>query len=349
MKKHFFLLAVLLALFGSLQAAKFTVSNNPNTPAQYTTVQAACDAASVGDTIYICASPTVYEGFYINKRLVILGEGINQFGYKSTIGAFTWDIAIRFDTISYQSGASGTEISGLYIDRTCQTAYSSMKNLKIHNCFFYGGAVLTNVSNLLIYNCVFKNQQDNYLSLSGCNSVGLFNNIFGSNFPIQYATGVVCSNNIFFSTTPFIGTTSMIITNNIFINANLSTGITASTISNNLGYIMGSAFINGNNIGANNVINDPKFILWTTSGSYNDKDNYGLQSISSGKNLGTDGTDVGIYGGGYPFPNTPFPLTRNIPLPNTPFIRNFQVNNPLIPQNGTLNVKIEAIKGATTY
>ena len=41
-------------------AATITVSNNFNSPAQYTDIQEAVDAAASGDTILIAGSPTTY-------------------------------------------------------------------------------------------------------------------------------------------------------------------------------------------------------------------------------------------------------------------------------------------------
>src|SRR5438105_2260999 len=53
-----------------------TVSGNTAYPAQYTTVQAAINAAAAGDTIYIY--PSYYpENLTLNKRLVIIGPGID--------------------------------------------------------------------------------------------------------------------------------------------------------------------------------------------------------------------------------------------------------------------------------
>src|SRR6187399_169745 len=74
MKKIFLVLS--LALCVNAFATVRTVSNNPNTLAQFNTIQAAVNASSSGDTIYIQGSPTRYAGFTIqDKRLTIIGPG----------------------------------------------------------------------------------------------------------------------------------------------------------------------------------------------------------------------------------------------------------------------------------
>ena len=57
------------------QSKVLTVSNNTNSPGQYTDLQAACDAAVSNDTLYVHASEKDYGSIYIRKRLVLIGEG----------------------------------------------------------------------------------------------------------------------------------------------------------------------------------------------------------------------------------------------------------------------------------
>ncbi|MBY0436007.1 MAG: hypothetical protein K2U26_18100, partial [Cyclobacteriaceae bacterium] len=45
----------------SLFATIRTVSNDPNRPAQFTTIQAALNAATPGDTVYVSGSATAYN------------------------------------------------------------------------------------------------------------------------------------------------------------------------------------------------------------------------------------------------------------------------------------------------
>ena len=74
MKQIFLLVSTALCL--NMSATVRTVSNNPGTVAQYTTIQAAVNASTNGDTVYVHGSPVTYTGFNItDKRLVIMGPG----------------------------------------------------------------------------------------------------------------------------------------------------------------------------------------------------------------------------------------------------------------------------------
>ena len=71
-----FLIFLLTGLCVNIYATVRTVSNNPSTIAQFNTIQAAVNASSSGDTIYVQGSPTRYGGFSIqDKRLTIIGPG----------------------------------------------------------------------------------------------------------------------------------------------------------------------------------------------------------------------------------------------------------------------------------
>src|SRR6266536_5473948 len=90
MKQIFLVLS--LSLYVNMYATGRTVSNNPNTLAQYNTIQAAIDASSSGDTVYVHGSSTPYGGFNLNnKRLTIIGPGWspvqNFMPFKATISS----------------------------------------------------------------------------------------------------------------------------------------------------------------------------------------------------------------------------------------------------------------------
>ena len=51
--KKLILLCVAAGSLFTAKAAVITVSNNPNSPGQYTSLQTAIDAAASGDTLYV--------------------------------------------------------------------------------------------------------------------------------------------------------------------------------------------------------------------------------------------------------------------------------------------------------
>ena len=64
-----------IVLASSLHAATWTVDNVTSRPANFRTIQAAIDAAAVGDTLLIAPSASTYGGFTLTKRLNIKGTG----------------------------------------------------------------------------------------------------------------------------------------------------------------------------------------------------------------------------------------------------------------------------------
>jgi len=98
-----FILMASLFMVGSLRAATYTVDDDG--PADFSTIQAAINAASSGDIIY------VFPGVY--KEQVIMKDGVNLFGAGPDVtvidGGGVYDQVVTF------SGSTGTIISGFKI------------------------------------------------------------------------------------------------------------------------------------------------------------------------------------------------------------------------------------------
>ena len=97
------------------------------------------------------------------------------------------------------------------------------------------------------------------------------------------------------------------------------------------------------NTGVNNQIDvDPLFVN-VSSTTFDYAYDYHLQATSPGKNAGTDGTDIGIYGGAYPFPSGGEVPWQTSIKPYMPQILEMNVLNAVIPLNDTLQVQVKAI------
>ena len=112
-----------------------------------------------------------------------------------------------------------------------------------------------------------------------------------------------------------------------------------------LNYVSNSNFLNnsfneeitfpyGTNVGTNNF---PYYgisgtFLNADGGQFSYSKDYHLQESFPGKNGGTDGTDIGIYGGQYPWKEGSIPFNPHIQL------KNISGNTD---QNGNLNVNIK--------
>ena len=110
--KKYILLPLLAIGFIHAFATIRTVSNNPDRPGQFTTVDAAIAASVTGDTIYVHGSQFTYPDFSVTKRLVIIGAGYNsnnQFNLPTKVN----NIYLNRDTGLQNS--NGTVITGFLV------------------------------------------------------------------------------------------------------------------------------------------------------------------------------------------------------------------------------------------
>jgi hypothetical protein len=362
------------ATFGAVR----TVSNNPTRPAQFTTFAAAQTASVNGDTIYIYGSPFQYAAITISKRLVIIGAGYNpnnQFGQPTNIA----NIDLFRD--AGVNNATGTVITGILTSRldiaglmsnnitVFRNRFTSYLNLaggtptgyangwvlynNIFDGYIYGGAgsrTALSATNIIIANNIFTGSA--YLYQFNSNTILVDHNIFlgnGSGGNLWNLYNVIVTNNIFTRSTGTVFASSTAGPVLCIFNNNLSN---QTTIADPGTYIPATNFVNtftgtggGSNTGAGNFIGqDPLYTTAPNLNAYTTTANYRLQTGSVGRNAGTDGTDLGIYGGSYPFPSggTPGSGYDTSPMPPIPQVTELNIQNATVPVNGTLNVNVKA-------
>jgi hypothetical protein len=327
-------------------ATIFIVSNNATYPGQYSTVPAAVNAATAGDTIY------VYPGWYpenisISKRLVIIGSGINPqrpSALSSTVNNLTISSA----------AASGSVLMGIsiYASFVSGTDANPVNNLILSDCQFTGITIYG--SNVLIENCILQSNYATggilYMPLYGSSGNILQNNYIHGAIALRPGTNTIIRNNIFASgdanTAAFTDLQqgepfgpSVRIWNNIFFKSNPTgpRGVSdASEFKNNIYHLTGNP-TPVNVLSSGNINADPQFVSFPIGGAgFSFAYNYHLQPASPGINYGTDGKDVGMWGGPVPV-NTGFE-------PPIPRIYEFTVNNATVPAGGTIQLTIKATK-----
>jgi len=298
-------------------------NNNTNAPIGdhiYKSLQEAVNAASAGDIIHVVPSVTDYGEVTIEKKLAIYGIG------------FYPDKDIRLISLVRNlyigPNASGTQISGLVIIDHIGLAPNSsstysLNDIVIANCEvprIYRECCNANIlSNILIKSCVIRD----YIALP--NDATLSNALITNNIIFGYISAgnaTLINHNIFISTLgsgnkAFDYLSYCVVTNNIFYgrspqSINVSEG---NQFNNNL-----SSGTNDlpppasgvGNIGSNNIFADPQFTKVTSTTSYIFTDDFRLKAMSPGKGKGSDGTEIGVFGGTTPFkPNgTPLPLIQ---------------------------------------
>lgn len=344
MKQKILLLVSAVSLAIASQAAVLTVSNNPSSPGQYPDVQSAITNSAVNDTIYIQPSPTDYSGFTINKRLTILGGGydVNNTDYKlkTEINGYVY-----FDTTTLITDpVSGSKLAGLSF--VYPISYASgdrgyIHNVTIERCYT-SNYIYISGNNWLIKNCIINSSIDvgYYKNLVIAN-----NFIVGTNINYTNQTSVYILNNIFLNNSSYDLYSSSFanVYNNIFYNNTSGTG-TNCIYNNNITYASTPVTLpTANNTGSGNLNQkDPKFVSTnipapgTTINWYDlKKYDWHLQAGSPGYLAGTDGLDIGVYGGPYPWVN----FTGQTALP---LVQVFNIKNPVVKKDGSINVVIKA-------
>jgi len=277
------------------------VNNQPNTDPDYNTVYGAITASAHGDTIYICGSPSDYGNVNVNKRLTIIGPGYFLTENPHTqVSGFT----ARIEKIDFQSGSSGSVVTGMEIDHVTISA-SNLSLLRNYlNCdsglsdavvYIYSGH-----SNILIAQNYFK-YNNPYSSSSGLidmygNNSGILisNNILrsyeGGNIEIPATSSATIENNVITGGVVVINNT--LFQNNIQYSCPFTNG-TANQVRNNLGDLeqFGSADGNQSNVTMSEVFcytgsTDAQFMLLPGS-------------PASG--AGLSGVDCGAFGGPAPY------------------------------------------------
>jgi len=337
------LLFLCIAISAKTKATIITVSNAINSPAQYTDLQLAINAANNGDTIYVSGSNSTYGNVIVNKKLVLIGTGFNPQKEFPVVAQLN---SLALDSIIGQSSGAGSLIEGFnFLPNNSFQSLSCGSGPSTGYYNIYTNTCLNNVT-------IRRNQFASFIAVGGANWVLENNIIISSNIHVWNNINAVIRNNIIqFGSILYSHQPNILVSNNLFINAysafdNFDNG----NITNNIFYgatpvNVGSGVFNnnltfntnqntlpyGSNVGSGNINNqDPQFTsIQTLNYQFNPLDNYKLLATSPGHNAGTDGTDIGPYGGASPFPSSPISGE-----PQVPQVKNMNINNSNLPLNG---------------
>ncbi len=330
MKKQLLLSLIFVLLCGFISGQHLIrVNNNPGANPDYATLQAANDAASNGDTIYVEGSPTDYDGADISKKLVIIGPGYFLTDNDSTQA---FGIAATFkDAINFNAGSAGSIITGCKIN---SEIYLNGNDISIIRCnlstILYNG----NINNILIA----QNYMNNIGTLSGSYSITnaiISNNIITYQIYTETNSGALqIVNNVFTTNSVGMSTHNSTIANNIFCSSTWGiTENTGNTITNN---ILASAGTNANS-NQYNVVMANTFVDFSGSLNYSDDARWKLKAGSPAIGAGISGVDCGAFGG-----QTPYVLSG---VPNLPHIYEATIPGTAYSNQGlTCTIKIKSGK-----
>ena len=363
MKKLMLLSAIILNGMMISYAAKITVDNTPGSAAQYSTLTAAVAAASSGDTLLVYGSSYTYATFAIDKKLVIIGSaGVDPEVSNENRPTIAY---ITFSTGSSGSVVSGFNIGYLYIYNV------TVNDVGIYNNYFTSATTGVQwysaiASNWVIEGNVFlANGQnsfiDNYSNTSTLNNILVKNNYFEMGLYYYYIgtynnSAFTYRNNVFIMRTNnysyllCYSCNSVLYENNIFwFTVSTYTDVTGQSCINcvfnsNIIYNSGGGTMTainsiGNGVsGNNNIMNsDPQFLNFVQDNGYTIAENYKINDASPGNNAGTDGTDIGLFGGSYNWENRKYPKAF-------PHQEVLNVINGSVPQGTPVNINLKARK-----
>jgi len=290
----------------------------------YDNLDTALQRAAAGDTIYLPAGlcNTAASSIIIDKPLAIIGIG-------GKIDSTSTALPTEFNKpITFTANASGSLLTGCKIANATASIYlgdsSAVQNISLirnnftnvnsyliyiydsssnifirENTFIYGGGIAAR-------NGSFSNNKVNYIG-----QCFIENNVFGGVVSVGFLKNSYINNNVFASSVDFSNiavsiegygiqglVNNSVIQNNYFKLSLAHSGSNNTYNHNAFGEIVN--FSGGvNNIGTNNLGNQ-------ALGDTFEDGTYIVKSNSPCKNAGTDGRDIGIYGGTFPYKSIPF-------------------------------------------
>jgi hypothetical protein len=312
MKNELLLSLIFVLLCGLLSGQHLKrVNNNPGADPDYATLQAANDAASNGDTIYVEGSPTDYDGADISKKLVIIGPGYFLTDNDSTQA---FGIAATFNgVINFNAGSEGSIITGCNLNTNLNLSANDISIIRCNVSYIYN---LSDVDNILILqNYVNTINMEAYFKVI-TNSV-ISNNIIGGYIHTNSSSGnLQIANNVCnYYSAGAIAVYNASIANNIITN-------TSGTIAVNTGNAINNNILAGAGTNANgnlyNVVMANVFVDFSGSLNYSDDAKWKLKAGSPAIGAGVSGVDCGAFGGPTPYvlsgvPNLPHIYEATIP------------------------------------
>ena len=301
----------------------------------YTTLQAAHDAASSGDLIYLEPTDISYGNLICVRPLTIIGNGyfltenptLQLDKRESVVGT------VYFNNGSAGSRITGCDINNMYISASNITV--ERNNISSTTYFGYANTIgYTTVSNIIFRQNYVTSQVYIYpTSTTTVSNVNITNNIFNtgdirSSGQYPRMNNILISNNVIGSITSptsqyIIDVDNAVIKNNILTYT--GTGVNFTPRNNAYSYnISGNAAFGTANGNQQNIAPSALFVGGTasTDGAFQ------LRTGSPAIGTGESGTDVGAFGGILPY--------RIAGIPNVPSI--YQYNQSV--SGNSLNATI---------
>lgn len=327
MKKQLYigLMLVVTGTFtNNLQAKIWRVNNSTGVVADFTTVQAAHNAAAAGDTIHLEPSLNNYGNLNMTKRLVVISTG-----------------SFSTSNPNLQTDAKHGLVGNVTISNPA--ANGSVLSVK----FFDGFNINNGVSNISLINCVANSPDDNanccgrsYIDINNADNIIISKCFVASLRFTNNSNNIVVNNSIVWGVIGNDATSDGVLTNNVFRAGNPNDGASISNcvVANNIwNKNFATSFTNcnvGNNFapGTGTAPTGVTFVDMSTvfvdaNGGFVDNV-YQLKAGSPAIAAGEGGIDCGAFGGGSPFKLGVTPAIPSI----------YKLNVPAAPAGNSMNI-----------
>lgn len=291
--------------------SRFVVQNGENTQV-FGTFATALAATQAGDTLYLPAGTFSIGNIFIDHKLTMVGVG--HYPEYTTAAGITW----LNGSIYLRTGADHSLLQGFYLTGDIRFGNTSANQ---------------NVSNITISRCNVGNIQLYASGIATAEQILISENVIRGDINGGSAQNVLIEKNLVYNIHSF--NNNVLITNNIVFKPNSDTfqSLYSALIQNNIILHNGSYFLWSshsnvflNNLfvsnfsvpatstGSGNIVNQPLATIFEnfTGNVFGYQFDFHLQDTSPGKNAGTDGNDIGIYGTIVPYKEGAVPFNPSI-------------------------------------
>lgn len=318
----------MLAFTIPASATIITVSNTTNTAAMQVEIVDAVAIANPFDTILVSPSGQSYDGFQLSKNVHIIATGTGT----------------HIDYLNIGTAVTGGSIQGLIINGNLNADINS-SGLLVKNCQL-ANVYLFYMNNYLFINNQFNGYVEDIGQSGGCifsNNVFIAPSAIYSPFQSPNSSNSSTFTNNLFIMAPALNLFSnhdyynMTFQNNIVMGIMNIDNCFTSSFNNNIAasWTDPTVTINGN-VGTGNFIGEsPVFVDYDGSFQTSD-DNMQLVDGTPGDNGGTDGSDIGPFGGSEPFT---FTSQYGTYIPGLPYVTYMQLDQLIVPVNSSVQMQ----------